>query len=219
VGPRRRRLHLLPRLGGAGQGCRRGGVRAPAWQHLLLLLRFTSDLALISNGPARLDIARLEYPRRAGVVIREDPAAGVEADGDRLAAVRFVTGETLSRDALFVVTARRQPSDLAARLGCSAFPEGPRAGVLDADATGRTSAPNVWAAGSSVNPSLTVIGAAGHASTVAIAINNALIDEDVVREIAAWDASPDVADGDTDAAVAATRRNVHATPVRLRGEP
>jgi len=163
-----------------------------AWRHLLLLLRFTQDLALISNGPAGLDDIRLEYLRRVGIVIREDPIARVDTDGDRLAAVRFVTGETLPREALFVVTARRQPSDLAARLGCPIFSEGPMAGALDADATGRTGAPTVWAAGSSVNPSLTVIGAAGHASTVAIAINNALIDEDVAREIATWNVSPNV---------------------------
>ncbi|WP_433299287.1 NAD(P)/FAD-dependent oxidoreductase [Pseudonocardia sp. CA-142604] len=163
-----------------------------AWQHLLLLLRFTPDLALISNGPAGLDEARLEYLRRAGVVIRENPVARVEVDGDRLTAVRLVTGETLPREALFVVTARRQPSDLAARLGCPVLSEGPMAGAIDADATGRTSVPNVWAAGSSVNPGLTVIGAAGHASAVAIAINNALIDEDVAREIAGWNAGQDV---------------------------
>jgi hypothetical protein len=38
-----------------------------AWRHLLLLLRFASDLALISNGPAGLDDVRFEYLRRAGV--------------------------------------------------------------------------------------------------------------------------------------------------------
>jgi thioredoxin reductase len=125
-------------------------------------------------------------------VIREDPIAQVDTDGDRLAAVRFPTGETFPREVLFVVTTRRQPSDLAERLGCPVLSEGPMAGALDADATGRTGAPNVWAAGSGVNPSLTVIGAAGHAGTVAIAINNALIDQDVARESAAWNASPNV---------------------------
>jgi hypothetical protein len=93
---------------------------------------------------------------------------------------------------LVVVTARRQPSDLAARLGCRVFSEGPMAGALDADSTGRTGAPNVWAAGSSTDPALTVIGAAGHAGTVAIAVNNALIDEDVAQEIAAWNAGRSV---------------------------
>lgn len=220
-----------------------------AWQHLLLLLRFTQDVVLISNGPARLDDTRLGYLRRAGVVVREDPIARVETDGDRLAAIRFVTGETLPREALFVVTARRQPSDLAARLGCAVLAEGPSAGALDADASGRTSAASVWAAGSSVNPSLTVIGAAGHAGAVAIAINNSLIDEDVAREIAAWNSvgcpvgwpgpqlrrsgrrrrylvvrQPDVSvaparNNVLAEAVVATRRNVHATPVRLHDEP
>lgn len=156
-----------------------------AWQHLLLLLRFTQDLALLSDGPTRLDADQLEYLRRAGVVVREDRIARVVTDEDRLEGVRFVTGDVLRRDVLFAVTTRRQPSDLADRLGCSALSEGPMAGALDTDSTGRTGAPNVWATGSAANPGLTVIGAAGHASTVAIAVNNALIEEDVTREIEA----------------------------------
>lgn len=154
-----------------------------AWQQLLLLLRFTRDLALLSDGPTRLDDAQVEYLRRAGVVVREDPIARVVADGDHLEGVRFVTGEVLRREALFAVTTRRQPSDLADRLGCSTVSDGPMAGALEADPTGRTGVSNVWAAGSAANPGLTVIGAAGHASTVAIAVNNTLIEEDVAREI------------------------------------
>lgn len=155
-----------------------------AWQNVLLLLRFTRDLALLGDGPVGLDGPRLEYLRRAGVAVREDRIAGMDTAGGRLTAVRFAAGDTLPRQAIFAVTTRRQPSDFAARLGCATVSEGPMAGALDVDATGRTSVPNVWAAGSAANPGLTVIAAAGHASTVAIAVNNALIDEDVAREIA-----------------------------------
>jgi hypothetical protein len=121
VGARRRRLPLLPRLGGAGQGRRRAGFGAPG-------VAAPAPAVALRFGPC----PDQQRPRRAGRRqvrvsaacrrrIRENPIAGVVADGDRLAAVRFVGGETRPREALFVVTVRRQPSDLAARLGCPVF--------------------------------------------------------------------------------------------------
>ena len=49
---------------------------------------------------------------------------------------------------------------------------------MQADATGRTSVPGVWAAGNAANPRAQVITAAGEGSAVAIAINTVLVAED-----------------------------------------
>ena len=143
---------------------------------MLLQLRFTQNLALISNGPAGLDDTRLEYLRRVGIVIREDPIARVDTDGDRLAAVRFGTGETLPREALIVVTTRDVLGSFLGALRNVAED-------IIADSTLRTP------------------------------------DEDATVEAAHHALVEAIADGDTGAAVVATRRNVHATLVRLRGEP
>lgn len=159
------------------------GSGARAWRLLVLLLRFTRDLVLLGNGPSRLDHAQLGHLARTGVEVREHAVREVEARHGRLTAVRFDTGAELRRERLFVVTERRQPSDLAVRLGCAIVPEGPAARAVDTDPSGRTSVPGVWAAGSAANPALTVIGAAGHATAVAIGLNNALVDEDVSHEM------------------------------------
>ncbi|GAB3898318.1 hypothetical protein GCM10029964_082540 [Kibdelosporangium lantanae] len=147
-----------------------------AWQQLLLLRRFTDDLVLVANGSPGFDETQLDYLRRSGIPVIEEPVAQVVGE-DKLTGVEFASGDVLARDAVFVVTRRRLRSDLAELLGCDVG-EGP---AVVAGPDGRTNVPGVWAAGSVANPSLTVTGAAGHASTVAIAINNSLIDEDVQR--------------------------------------
>jgi thioredoxin reductase len=156
-----------------------------AWRLLVLLMRFTRDLVLLGNGPSGLDDAQLGYLARTGVEVCEHAVRGVEARHGRLTAVRFDTGAELCRERLFVVTQRSQPSDLAVRLGCAIISEGPTAPAVDTDPSGRTSVPGVWAVGSSANPALTVMGAAGHATTVAIELNNALIDDEVSQEMRA----------------------------------
>ena len=53
------------------------------------------------------------------------------------------------------------------------------------DHTGRTTVPGVWAAGNAADPRAQVITAAGAASAAAIAINNDLIDDDIVLAVRA----------------------------------
>ena len=51
---------------------------------------------------------------------------------------------------------------------------------------GRTSVPGVWAAGNAVNPRAQVVTAAGEGSAAAIAINNGLVEEDVLLDLAKY---------------------------------
>jgi thioredoxin reductase len=69
------------------------------------------------------------------------------------------------------------PDGLLAGLGC----EVDDAGFVVVDATGRTSAFGVWAAGNVVDPRAQVIASAGAANAAAIAINADLVQEDVER--------------------------------------
>jgi pyruvate/2-oxoglutarate dehydrogenase complex dihydrolipoamide dehydrogenase (E3) component len=57
------------------------------------------------------------------------------------------------------------------------------AGFPVVDATGRTSAYGVWAAGNVVDPRAQVIASAGAANAAAIAINADLVQEDVERAV------------------------------------
>lgn len=158
------------------------GCGPRAWRQVVLLRRFTPDVVLLSSGSPGFDDAQHRYLERAGVTVQEDQVARVVSKDGRLTGVEFAGGQTLPRDVLFVVTTRSQHSDLASQLGCSVAHDGPMAGGIVADAAGRTTAANVWVAGSAANPSLTVIGAAGHASAVAIDVNNTLVDQEIQEQ-------------------------------------
>ena len=67
------------------------------------------------------------------------------------------------------------PTACSRGLGCDVD----EAGFVTVDATGRTSASGVWAAGNVVDPRAQVITAAGAGSAAAIAINADLVEEDV----------------------------------------
>ena len=84
-------------------------------------------------------------------------------------------GRVIRRDALFV-PARFVPNNhLITGLGCDVDADG----WVTADRTGRTSVPGVWVAGNLVDPRAQVITAAGQGSAAAIAINAALVDDEV----------------------------------------
>lgn len=150
------------------------GNGARAWQQLLLLGRFTENLTLVADGPAAMDGQQTDQLLRLGVTVREDPVSRVVADQGRLVGIEFRNGQLLPYAVLFAATTRSPGSTLAAEIGCTLS----GAGVV-ADAQGRTGVPGVWAVGTCAEPGLTVAGAMGHATTTAIALNNALIDEDL----------------------------------------
>ncbi|MGV9562634.1 NAD(P)/FAD-dependent oxidoreductase [Streptomyces sp. NPDC003480] len=137
-----------------------------AWQQLLLLRRFTSDLTLLSHGPNALDDSRKRLLRAWQIPVHETPIAEITATE-----VRFTDGDRLKREVYFTATTRRPASHLPAMLGCHVT----ESGAIATDSQGRTGIPGLWAAGSCADPSLTVAGSIGHATAVAIALNNGMI--------------------------------------------
>ncbi len=63
--------------------------------------------------------------------------------------------------------------------------DGPAAGAVLTTADGRTSVAGVWAAGTTTVPALLAVGAAGHASSVAVAIHNDLLEQDIAGALPA----------------------------------
>lgn len=138
--------------------------------HLALLLTSLSDdIVLLTDGNSDLDPDEAEQLRQAGVVIRDDPVARLEAEGGRLARVVFADGSTDDRTGLFFVPSFT-PSPLPAQLGC----ELDESGAIVIDEDGGTSVPGVFAAGDATTDKKAVVLAAAAGSRAAYAINASL---------------------------------------------
>jgi thioredoxin reductase len=150
------------------------GEPARTLQRALLISRWTDRLTLFA-ADRDLDRGQRAALSAAGVAVSGETVERLESAGDRLGAMVLADGTRRAYRAVFVVTRQHQQTDLARRLGCEHDERGaPSEGIVRTDAEGRTSVPGVWAAGSTTVPAVLAIGAAGHGSTVAVAIHNAL---------------------------------------------
>jgi len=132
----------------------RGGAAA---RFALRLSRWSADLVLLTDGPTRLSRHQRTTLERAGVVVRSERVAALEARRGRLARVRFANGEALPRHTLFFGTRPRQASDLAARLGVRFTSKG----MVQANRQEETGVPGLYVAGdASRDVQLAVIAAA-----------------------------------------------------------
>ena len=118
--------------------------------------------------------------RSIGIV--EGNVSRVISEDDRLSGVEIDDGRVIHRDALFVPPHFVPHSDLLARLGC----ELDEAGWAVKDGTGQCTVSGVWVAGNVANPRAQVITAAGEGSAAALAINAALVDDDIREAVRAF---------------------------------
>lgn len=155
------------------------GSAARTVQRAVLISRWTERLTLFANG------TKLTEPQRAtltaaGVAVQESAVERLGSEAGRPGVVVTADGIRQRYQRAFVVTRQWQQTDLARQLSCEHDEEGGVAdGTVRTDAQGRTSVPRVWAAGSTTVPALLGIGAAGHGSTVAVAIHNSLTVEEL----------------------------------------
>jgi thioredoxin reductase len=150
-------------------------------QHALLVRQWSADVTFFAHVYALTDDERRQLDAR-GVVVVGGEVAGLVVEDDRLVGVELVDGRVVPRTAVFVRPGiQPHPDGLLVGLGC-AF-DG--TGFVVTDATGRTTAPGVWAAGNVADPRAQVITAAGAGSAAAIAINADLVQADVDAALAA----------------------------------
>jgi thioredoxin reductase len=142
---------------------------AGATKLALLLTSLSDDIVLLTDRNSSLDADEADQLRQAGVVIRDDPVARLEAEHGRLARIVFADGSTDDRTGLFFVPSFT-PSPLPAQLGCELDESG--AVVIDED--GRTSVPGVFAAGDATTDKKAVVLAAAAGSRAAYSINAGL---------------------------------------------
>ncbi|HET7226800.1 MAG TPA: NAD(P)/FAD-dependent oxidoreductase [Candidatus Eisenbacteria bacterium] len=153
-------------LGVYGHGC--------AGRDLSLALQsWSADVALFSDGPARLEPADRARLDARGIRVHSGRVRALEGEGDQLETVvlRGRGGEVrVPCRGLFLTTGQVQHSDLARSLGCERTPRG-------AIRTGRyeqTTVPGVFVVGdASRDPQLAIIAAAEGAKA-AFAIHRAL---------------------------------------------
>jgi thioredoxin reductase len=138
---------------------------------------WTEDLVLCTGGPSGLSEEDLEQLAREGVELREDPVARLEGQDGMLERVVFRNGEALPRRALFVCSGQHQRSALARKLGCR-FTE---KGAVETGASEATDVPGLYVAGDSSKQAQFVIVAAAEGSEAGMAINKALLKDDLAQ--------------------------------------
>lgn len=144
-------------------------------EHAHLLRQWSEDIVFFAHTYALTDEERATLAARQIDVVDGDVAELTVRD-DHLEAVRLADGRTVPRAAVFVRPAlHAHHAGLLEALGCAVDDTG----LVQSDATGRTTVPGVWVAGNATNPRAQVITAAGEGSAAAIAINNDLVQEDV----------------------------------------
>jgi thioredoxin reductase len=153
------------------------GTIAGSVQHALLVRQWSDDVVFFAHAYPLTDDERRRLAAR-GIVVEEGEVTRLGGAADRLRGVELDGNRVVERTAVFVRPALvpHAPA-LASALGCAVD----AAGFVVVDATGRTSADGVWAAGNATDPRAQVITAAGAGSAAAIAINADLVDDDVER--------------------------------------
>lgn len=148
--------------------------RSTAGMGLPLELRVWSDqVALCTDGPAMLHRDQYRRLEDNGIDVREQRIAGLSGDR-RLDGILFDDGSQQPCDALFFVSAQRQRSQLAARLGCEFTGDG-------SVATGEfetTNVPGLYVAGDASRLARLAIVAAAEGAQAAATMNTVLLGAD-----------------------------------------
>jgi len=141
----------------------------------LSLKTWSSDVLVCTNG-SRIEPRLRERLQRNGIQYRFELIDRLDHDQGLLRSVRFRSGETVERDALFFSSGQHPQCDLAASLGC-AFN---RRGTVSTGTLSNTNVPGVFVAGDLSHDAQFVVVAAAEGVKAAMAINQALQREDLL---------------------------------------
>ncbi len=154
----------------------------------LMWRQWCEDVVLFLNGAGEPDAEQSIQLAARGIRVLDGAVAAVEGDAG-LTGVRLASGEFVSRQALVVLTRLRARADYLAGVGLAAqeqhFGDLAVGTAVQADASGVTEVPGVFAAGNLTSPMTQVIGAASAGLAAATAINAELIAEDTAAAVAA----------------------------------
>jgi len=147
-----------------------------------LLSGWSKSLTYLTNGGPRPTADQLKWLKDHRVAVREEKIAGLDGKEGKLTGVTFDGGQPLGVRAVFVLPESVQRSDLPKKLGCKVLTEGRQAGTIETDAFGATSVPGLYVIGDASSAGMqTVPGAVSDGSMVGVAVQRALVKEDVER--------------------------------------
>ena len=156
-------------------------VTHPMGLHTVVLWRqLSAQLTVVLHDPIDVDGSELDALRASGVDVRYEQASRIVTGVDgHVMAVELSDHERIDADAVVVgprFTVRAEPF---ASLGVApaAHPSG-LGDFLEADATGATAVPGLYAAGNVTDPSQQVLQAAAHGSRVGAMISFSLAEDD-----------------------------------------
>jgi len=141
----------------------------------LSLSVWSRDVVVCTDGPATISAATWGRLRARGIRVREQRVVRLEGDAGLLQRIVFDAGEPERRRALFFATGQRQASELPDRLGCRFTEHG-------AVATGKceaTNVPGLYVCGDASKEAQFVVVAAAEGTEAAMAINKALLEEEL----------------------------------------
>jgi thioredoxin reductase len=147
----------------------------PAAELALALTAWSHDLVLLTDGPGELSDHLRSRLAEAGIALREERVARLEGSGSQLERVVLASGEAIQRRALFFATGQRQHSDLPARLGCRLTKQG----TVDTGSCEATDVPGLFVAGDASKEAQFVVVAAAEGAEAGMAINKALLRQDL----------------------------------------
>ncbi len=141
----------------------------------LELTLWSKQLTICTDGPDELSASDRERLLQKRISIRQEPVDSFEGKNGLLQCVRFVNGSELKCGALFFTLGQRQRSPLPAKLGCEFTEKGAvRTGKYES-----TCVPGLYVAGDASQDVQFAIVAASEGSQAAVAINIALLKEDI----------------------------------------
>src|SRR5579884_1378303 len=144
----------------------------------LEMTAWSRDLVLCTDGPSGLDEGDRARLARHGIRVREERIARLEGRDGRLERILFVSGPPEERDALFFSSGQRQRAPFAQQLGARFAPEG----CVLTDEHEATNVPGLYVAGDASRREQYVIVSAAEGALAAMAINTALIKEDLAAD-------------------------------------
>ncbi|MEZ0579764.1 NAD(P)/FAD-dependent oxidoreductase [Nocardioides sp. MH1] len=146
--------------------------------HALLVRQWSADVVYFARS-SPLTGEEVERLAARGIEVVVGEVARLVVEDDRLTGVELADGRVVPRAAVFVRPHLVPHSALLVALGAGVD----HLGWPLVDASGRTTVEDVWAAGNAADPRAQVITAAGQGSAAAIAINNDLVEQDVLDAV------------------------------------
>jgi thioredoxin reductase len=136
----------------------------------LSLKTWSADVAIATNGRARIPPSQRAQLARERIEVDERPISHLSHDAGRARQLHFKAGDARDCDAIFFTAGQSPQCELPRRLGC----EFTRKGTVKTDHLGQTCVPGVYVVGDASHDVQFVVVAAAEGAKAAVAINKAL---------------------------------------------